>query len=167
VEVIRSVLTSEAVAGGARAFVTEVLGKTAISAPDRSGFVVNALLVPHLLAAIRMLEAGHATTDDIDTGMALGSHPMGPLRLADLIGLDTLQAVAASMYEEYKEPRVVVSESAGAECSYTGHSTDLNPLHLQQVHFAAAGDLNAVLVSFAVGVLRLQPVPPLDYDGKA
>ena len=105
VEVIPSVLTSEAVTEGARAFVTGVLGKTAISAPDRSGFVVNALLVPYLLSAIRMLEAGHASAEDIDQGMVLGcAHPMGPLRLSDLIGLDTLKAVADSMYEEYKEP---------------------------------------------------------------
>jgi 3-hydroxybutyryl-CoA dehydrogenase len=105
VELIPSVLTSEDTADRARAFVTDLLGKTAISAPDQSGFVVNALLVPYLLAAIRMVEAGHATAEDIDTGMTLGcAHPMGPLKLADLIGLDTLQAVAGSMYEEYKEP---------------------------------------------------------------
>jgi 3-hydroxybutyryl-CoA dehydrogenase len=105
VEVIPSVLTSRDVAESARGFVTAVLGKTAISAPDRSGFVVNALLVPYLLSAIRMLEAGHATAEDIDSGMTLGcAHPMGPLRLADLIGLDTLQAVADSMYAEYAEP---------------------------------------------------------------
>ena len=105
VEVIPSVLTSETTAATARAFVAEVLGKTPISAPDRSGFVVNALLVPYLLSAIRMLEAGHATAEDIDTGMTLGcAHPMGPLRLADLIGLDTLQAIADSMYAEDAEP---------------------------------------------------------------
>jgi 3-hydroxybutyryl-CoA dehydrogenase len=105
VEVIPSVLTGQDTAGRARQFVSEVLGKTAISAPDRSGFVVNALLVPYLLSAVRMLEAGHATADDIDTGMTLGcAHPMGPLKLADLIGLDTLKAVADSMYAEYKEP---------------------------------------------------------------
>jgi 3-hydroxybutyryl-CoA dehydrogenase len=78
VEVIPSVLTSRDVAESARGFVTGVLGKTAISAPDRSGFVVNALLVPYLLSAIRMLEAGHATAEDIDSGMTLGcAHPMG------------------------------------------------------------------------------------------
>jgi 3-hydroxybutyryl-CoA dehydrogenase len=105
VEVIPSVLTAADTSDRARAFVTEVLGKTAISASDRSGFVVNALLVPYLLSAIRMLEAGHATAEDIDTGMVLGcAHPMGPLKLADLIGLDTLKAVADSMYAEYKEP---------------------------------------------------------------
>jgi 3-hydroxybutyryl-CoA dehydrogenase len=105
VEVIPSVLTEPDTAGRARAFVTDVLGKTAITAPDRSGFVVNALLVPYLLSAIRMVEAGHATASDIDTGMTLGcAHPMGPLKLADLIGLDTLAAIADSMYAEYKEP---------------------------------------------------------------
>jgi 3-hydroxybutyryl-CoA dehydrogenase len=105
VEVIPSVLTSQDVTDTARAFVTGVLGKTPISAPDRSGFVVNALLVPYLLSAIRMLEAGHATAGDIDTGMRLGcAHPQGPLELSDLIGLDTLQAVADSMYAEYAEP---------------------------------------------------------------
>jgi 3-hydroxybutyryl-CoA dehydrogenase len=103
--VIPSVLTSAAVAGEARAFVSDVLGKTPIGAPDRSGFVVNALLVPYLLSAVRMVEAGQATAEDIDTGMMLGcAHPMGPLRLADLIGLDTLEAVANSMYAEYAEP---------------------------------------------------------------
>jgi 3-hydroxyacyl-CoA dehydrogenase len=85
--------------------VTKALGKTVIKAPDRSGFVVNALLVPFLLAAIRMFDAGYASAEDIDQGMTLGcAHPMGPLRLSDLIGLDTLKAVADSMYEEYKEP---------------------------------------------------------------
>jgi 3-hydroxybutyryl-CoA dehydrogenase len=105
VEVIPSVLTSEAVTEGARGFVTGVLGKTAIGAPDRSGFVVNALLVPYLLSAIRMLEAGHATAEDIDAGMRYGcAHPQGPLELSDLIGLDTLQSVTESLYAEYAEP---------------------------------------------------------------
>ncbi len=81
------------------------LGKQPIQAPDRSGFVVNALLVPYLLGAVRMVESGAARPDDIDQGMELGcAHPMGPLRLLDLIGLDTAQAVAESMYEEFKEP---------------------------------------------------------------
>jgi 3-hydroxybutyryl-CoA dehydrogenase len=105
VELIPCILTGQDTADRARAFVTGVLGKTPISAPDRSGFVVNALLVPYLLAAIRMLEAGHATAEDIDTGMTLGcAHPMGPLKLADLVGLDTLEAIAESMYAEYSEP---------------------------------------------------------------
>jgi 3-hydroxybutyryl-CoA dehydrogenase len=105
VEVIPSVLTSPAVVERVTALVTKTLGKTTIKAPDRSGFVVNALLVPYLLAAIRMLDTGYASAEDIDLGMTLGcAHPMGPLRLTDLIGLDTLKAVADSMYEEYKEP---------------------------------------------------------------
>jgi 3-hydroxybutyryl-CoA dehydrogenase len=105
VEVIPSVLTSPQAVQQVTDLVAKTLGKTVIKAPDRSGFVVNALLVPYQLAAIRMLEAGYATAEDIDLGMTLGcAHPMGPLRLSDLIGLDTLKAVADSMYEEYKEP---------------------------------------------------------------
>ncbi|MGW6156679.1 3-hydroxybutyryl-CoA dehydrogenase, partial [Streptomyces sp. NPDC055144] len=105
VEVIPALTTSADTVTRARAFATELLGKEVIHAPDRSGFVVNALLVPYLLAAIRMVESGAARPEDIDRGMELGcAHPMGPLRLLDLIGLDTAQAVAESMYEEFKEP---------------------------------------------------------------
>src|SRR5580693_4465042 len=104
-DVILAVLTSPEAVQRVTDLVTKTLGKTVIKAPDRSGFVVNALLVPYLLAAIRMLDAGYATAEDIDLGMTLGcAHPMGPLRLSDLIGLDTLKAVADSMYEEYREP---------------------------------------------------------------
>lgn len=82
-----------------------MLGKQVIGSQDRAGFVVNALLVPYLLSAIRMLESGFASAADIDNGMVLGcAHPMGPLHLADLIGLDTLKAIADSMYGEFKEP---------------------------------------------------------------
>jgi 3-hydroxybutyryl-CoA dehydrogenase len=103
-ELIPSLLTSDETAQRARDFAAEVLGKTPITAPDRAGFVVNALLVPYLLAAVRMVEAGQATAEDIDTGMTLGcAHPMGPLKLADLIGLDTLTAIADSLYGEYRE----------------------------------------------------------------
>jgi 3-hydroxybutyryl-CoA dehydrogenase len=105
VEIVPCLLTGEETASRARAFVTGALGKTPITAPDQSGFVVNALLVPYLLSAIRMVEAGHASAEDIDTGMVLGcAHPMGPLKLADLVGLDTLAAIADSMYTEYREP---------------------------------------------------------------
>ncbi|WP_020139708.1 3-hydroxybutyryl-CoA dehydrogenase [Streptomyces sp. 351MFTsu5.1] len=104
VEVVPALVTSTDTVSRTRA-VAEQLGKQAILAPDRSGFVVNALLVPYLLGAVRMVESGAASPDDIDRGMELGcAHPMGPLRLLDLIGLDTAQAVAESMYEEYKEP---------------------------------------------------------------
>ncbi|WP_406424691.1 3-hydroxybutyryl-CoA dehydrogenase [Streptomyces sp. NBC_01589] len=105
VEVIPALTTSTGTLARTRAFTAEQLGKEVIQAPDRSGFVVNALLVPYLLAAIRMVESGMASAQDIDSGMELGcAHPMGPLRLLDLIGLDTAQAVAESMYEEFKEP---------------------------------------------------------------
>ncbi|MER5990703.1 3-hydroxybutyryl-CoA dehydrogenase [Streptomyces viridosporus] len=104
VELIPALTTTEETVERAR-HLTQQLGKQAIQAPDRSGFVVNALLVPYLLSAVRMVEAGSAVPDDIDRGMELGcAHPMGPLRLLDLIGLDTAQAVAESMYEEFKEP---------------------------------------------------------------
>jgi 3-hydroxybutyryl-CoA dehydrogenase len=76
-----------------------------VRSQDRAGFIVNALLIPYLLSAIRMLESGFATAEDIDTGMVEGcAHPMGPLHLADLIGLDTTMAVAESLYAEFKEP---------------------------------------------------------------
>jgi len=104
VEVIPALVTGDDTLRRTRDFAGQ-LGKQAIQAPDRSGFVVNALLVPYLLSAVRMVESGSARPDDIDRGMELGcAHPMGPLRLLDLIGLDTAQAVAESMYEEYKEP---------------------------------------------------------------
>ena len=104
VEVIPALTTSADTVTRARG-LAESLGKTAIEAPDRSGFVVNALLVPYLLSAIRMVESGAARPEDIDSGMELGcAHPMGPLRLLDLIGLETIQAVADSMYTEFKEP---------------------------------------------------------------
>ena len=105
VELIPSIMTSPATVDAARDFASGVLGKNVVMAQDRAGFIVNALLVPYILAAIRMLEAGLATAEDIDAGMVHGcAHPMGPLALADLIGLDTTRAIAESMFEEFKEP---------------------------------------------------------------
>jgi len=105
VELVTSLMTSPQTVGRANDFVTDALAKRVIRSQDRAGFVVNALLIPYILSAIRMMESGFATADDIDTGMVEGcNHPMGPLRLADLIGLDTTQAVALSLYEEFKEP---------------------------------------------------------------
>ena len=105
VEVISSLLTDAAVANAVESFASEQLGKHPIRSQDRAGFIVNSLLIPYLLSAIRMLESGFATAADIDTGMVEGcAHPMGPLRLTDLIGLDTTMAVAISLYEEFKEP---------------------------------------------------------------
>ena len=105
VELVTSLLTSPETITAAESFATDVLGKKVIRSQDRAGFVVNALLIPYILSAIRMMESGFATADDIDTGMVDGcNHPMGPLALCDLIGLDTIQFVAQSLYAEFKEP---------------------------------------------------------------
>jgi 3-hydroxybutyryl-CoA dehydrogenase len=105
VELVTSLLTSAGTTVRADDFATNVLGKRVIRSQDRAGFIVNALLIPYLLSAIRMLESGFASPADIDAGMVEGcAHPMGPLRLADLIGLDTTMAVADSLYAEFKEP---------------------------------------------------------------
>ena len=105
VELVPSLLTAPVVVEQAEAFAHGTLNKHVIRSQDRAGFVVNALLIPYVLSAIRMLESGFATAEDIDTGMVQGcAHPMGPLALADLIGTDTVMAVAVSMYEEFKEP---------------------------------------------------------------
>ncbi|MFG3292225.1 3-hydroxybutyryl-CoA dehydrogenase [Streptomyces sp. NPDC048179] len=98
VEVIRSAQTAERTAARAEDLVTGVLGKEIVRAEDRCGFVVNALLIPYLMAAVRMYESGIATAEDIDRGMTLGcGHPMGPLAVLDLIGLDVIADVARSM----------------------------------------------------------------------
>ena len=105
VELIPSLTTASETLERMRSWVTDELGKEPIAATDRAGFVVNSLLVPYLLSAIRMYEAGYASAADIDRGMVLGcGHPMGPLALCDLIGLDTVRAIGVSMYEEFKEP---------------------------------------------------------------
>ena len=105
VELVPSLLTSGVTITRAQRFAGDALGKQTVLAKDRAGFVVNALLIPYLLAAVRMVESGFATPADIDKGMVAGcAHPMGPLALADLIGLDTTHAVAGSMYAEFKEP---------------------------------------------------------------
>ena len=105
VELIPSLTTSPETLERMQTFVGKTLGKQPIEATDRAGFVVNSLLVPYLLSAVRMYEAGYASAADIDNGMVLGcGHPMGPLALSDLIGLDTVRAIGISMYEEFKEP---------------------------------------------------------------
>jgi len=104
VEVVVALDTSEEALKIAETFSTEI-GKQSIRTKDRSGFIVNMLLVPHLMAGVRMLEDGFATREDIDEGMRLGcGHPMGPLTLCDFIGLDVLYAVCDSLYEEFKRP---------------------------------------------------------------
>jgi 3-hydroxybutyryl-CoA dehydrogenase len=105
VEVVPSLLTAPETVKRAEDFAENGLGKHTVLCKDRAGFVVNALLIPFLLAAIRMVESGFASPEDVDTAMVAGcAHPMGPLALADLIGLDTTHAVACSMYAEFKEP---------------------------------------------------------------
>ena len=104
VEVISTQLTAPEVTEAATAFATDTLGKRVVPAPDRAGFVVNKLLVPYICQAIEMYESGHASASDIDDAMKLGAgHPMGPLTLADLIGLDVCLFTAESLYAEYAE----------------------------------------------------------------
>ena len=105
VELVSTLVTTDAAAARTEQFASSILGKQVVRCSDRSGFVVNALLVPYLLAAVRMVEAGFATIEDVDKAVVAGlSHPMGPLRLSDLVGLDTLKLIADKMFEEFKEP---------------------------------------------------------------
>ena len=102
VEVVVALETSDETVSAAEEFA-RAIGKRAIRTKDRSGFIVNMLLVPYLMAAVRMYEEGFASREDIDEGMKLGcGHPMGPLTLCDFIGLDVLYAVCVSLYEEFK-----------------------------------------------------------------
>lgn len=104
-ELVRGILTSDETLAAAQA-VGARLGKTTVVAKDSPGFIVNRLLIPYIIDAIKLFEAGLATKEDIDAGVKLGlAHPMGPLTLADLVGLDTTLAVADVLYEEYGEPR--------------------------------------------------------------
>jgi 3-hydroxybutyryl-CoA dehydrogenase len=104
VELISTLVTDDAALARVEHFASEVLGKKVVRCGDRSGFVVNALLVPYLLSAIRMVESGVASVEDVDTAIVAGlSHPMGPLRLSDLIGLDTMKLIAEAMYDELKD----------------------------------------------------------------
>ena len=105
VEVVRTIATSDETFDRAFAF-SRALGKAPVVAKDNSGFIVNLLLVPYMLDAIRQLERGVAGVEDIDTAMALGcGYPMGPFILCDFVGLDTLNMIGEIMYEEYREAR--------------------------------------------------------------
>ncbi|MDT0343201.1 3-hydroxybutyryl-CoA dehydrogenase [Streptomyces litchfieldiae] len=107
VEITGSLLTDAAVTARMEAFVMGTLGKEVVRSPDRAGFVVNALLVPYVISAIRMAESGFAEPAVIDRGMRSGcSHPMGPLELADMIGLDIILSVAEALYAEFREPHL-------------------------------------------------------------
>jgi len=104
IELVRAISTSDDTMAFGRAYGV-VVGKTTVESRDRAGFIVNALLIPYLNGAIRMLEDGFATREDIDTAVHLGlNHPMGPLQLIDLIGLDTHLFIANVLFEEFKEP---------------------------------------------------------------
>jgi 3-hydroxybutyryl-CoA dehydrogenase len=104
IEVVKAITTSDETVEFARAFGA-VLGKTTVLSKDRAGFIVNMLLIPYLNGAVRMLDEGFATREDIDTAINLGlAHPMGPLQLLDLIGLDTALYVANVLFDEFKEP---------------------------------------------------------------
>ena len=104
VEVISTQRTAPDVTSSAAEFAADVLDKRVVHCKDRAGFVVNALLVPFLCQAISMFEAGHASAEDIDEAMKLGAgHPMGPLTLCDMIGLDIMLWTAESLYDEYQE----------------------------------------------------------------
>jgi 3-hydroxybutyryl-CoA dehydrogenase len=106
VEVVRTILTSDATVKTAWGFV-QTLGKTPVAAQDTTGFIVNRLLVPYLLEAIRLLESGVASKEDIDQAMKLGcGYPMGPFTLLDLVGLDTTLFVAEVMFQEFREARL-------------------------------------------------------------
>lgn len=105
VEIVRTIATDEAVVESMREY-TQRVGKEPILAQDRSGFIVNRLLVPYLLDAVRALEDGFGSVEDIDKGMTLGcGHPMGPLTLLDLVGLDTTLFISEIMFDEYREKR--------------------------------------------------------------
>ena len=104
VELVSTLVTTDEAATRVEQFAAEKLGKQVVRCKDQSGFVVNALLVPYLLSAMRMVESGIATVEDVDRAIVAGlSHPMGPLKLSDLIGLDTMKLIADAMYDELKD----------------------------------------------------------------
>lgn len=104
VEIVKTISTSDETIAQVQEFAKS-LGKTSVLAKDTAGFIVNFLLIPYLIAAIRMLENGTATRDDIDTAMKLGcGYPMGPFTLLDYVGLDTTLWAAEAIFEEYKDP---------------------------------------------------------------
>ena len=105
-ELTPSAATGDATFSFARSFCTEVLGKTCVRSSDEAGFIVNRLLIPYLFDAIRLYERGFATREDIDAAIQLGlAHPMGPLRLADLIGLDTVMHIGEVLHQAFGEER--------------------------------------------------------------
>jgi 3-hydroxybutyryl-CoA dehydrogenase len=136
VEVVVGLETDHQTVGAAERFAAAI-GKRPIRTKDRPGFIVNMLLVPYLMAAVRMYEEGFASREDIDEGMLLGcGHPMGPLTLCDFIGLDVLYAVCDSLYEEFKRPeyappplmkRMVASGRLGRKSGHGFYDYDARP----------------------------------------
>jgi 3-hydroxybutyryl-CoA dehydrogenase len=136
VEIVAGLDTAPEVVARAESFV-RAIGKEPIRTKDRAGFIVNMLLVPYLMAAVRMYQDGFASREDIDKGMKLGAgHPMGPLTLCDFIGLDVLYAVCDSLYEEFKRPeyapppllkRMVVSGHHGRKSGRGFYEYDAKP----------------------------------------
>jgi 3-hydroxybutyryl-CoA dehydrogenase len=133
------------VAERARRFAADQLGKEPIVAPDRAGVTVNALLIPYILAAVRMFEQGLATAEDIDMGMVKGcAHPMGPLALADLIGLDTVLSVAETLYREHREQLFASSPPACSGARPAAASTATRRGRDEAIEDAYVADRKAV-----------------------
>jgi len=135
-ELVRALRTSDEAVDTGRA-LAERLGKEVILTKDRAGFIVNMLLIPYLVAAVRMYEEGFATRDDIDTGMRLGcAHPMGPLQLTDFIGLDVIYEVCNSLFDEFKNPAYAPPPllKRMLAAGYRGQQVRAGLLHLWVVH---------------------------------
>ncbi len=106
VEIVTTLKADPQIVATVSDYARDTLGKKTIESKDAAGFIVNALLIPYLLGAIRMYEKGFASAEDIDEGMINGcGHPMGPLRLCDTVGLDVCLSVAESLYAEFNEPQ--------------------------------------------------------------
>lgn len=126
VEIVPALLTGAEVTDAVAIFAEHTLDRQPVTVADRSGFVVNALLIPYLLSAIRMVDTGYCPAEQVDAAMELGcAHPMGPLRLADLIGLDVVVAIAAALHEEFKEPQYAAPPSLSrlVEAGHLGRKT--------------------------------------------
>ena len=149
VEIVVSLKTDPAVAAAVTSYARNTLGKRTIESKDQAGFIVNALLIPYISAAIRMLESGFAAAEDIDEGMVSGcAHPMGPLRLADTIGLDVTLSVANSLYAEFREthyaPPVLLQRMVDA--GYLGRKVGRGFYHYSQYSSAACAQASTLTV---------------------
>ncbi|MGW4529067.1 3-hydroxybutyryl-CoA dehydrogenase [Amycolatopsis sp. NPDC004378] len=126
VEIVPALATDPQVTGQVTAFAERTLDRQPVTVADQSGFVVNALLIPYVLAAIRMVDTGYCPAEQVDLAMELGcAHPMGPLRLADLIGLDVVAAIAAALHDEFKQPLYAAPPSLSrlVEAGHLGRKT--------------------------------------------